>query len=445
MNPLDAVTNRERESETTGLRHPDSASAIYPHARHRELVVHALILTGVALAARLAFLAWLPAGAYSADVDKWLEVDRVLQAGGNPYNVTDHLNWPPFWMQVVFAIGWLARASAVPFVAVLRTVLIAVELSAILLVYALLTRVTSPRSAFWLVLIGVALNPVAILLICQHGNFDIFVATFILLALQRLLRFAERDEPVDWLWACAFIGLGVLAKTVPAVLVPLLAFRINRVRWSERLLGALLLVGPVVLGTSIIYTLGPTQVTANVLHYRSYPGWFGITGVLQLAGVSDGGALYRRGFALSVLIMLAALFIAAARKRNAGTEQLVLFAIGPLAAVPGLGPGYSPQYITWFVMLLPVAFAATSSRWLRTSIPVFLSIAAVTYVIEYAMFTSHGSFWVRLHPTPSLLATSTRWSTQAAQTRIRLPLFGAWLWLLATVFARAIQLTRHRR
>src|SRR5262245_39666032 len=175
MNPLDAVTNRERESETTGLRHPGSASASDPHARHRELVVHALILTGVALAARLAFLAWLPAGAYSADVDKWLEVDRVLRAGGNPYNVTDHLNWPPFWMQVVFAIGWLARASALPFVAVLRTVLIGVELSAILLVYALLTRVTSPRSAFWLALIGVALNPVAILLSCQHGNFDIFV------------------------------------------------------------------------------------------------------------------------------------------------------------------------------------------------------------------------------------------------------------------------------
>src|SRR5262245_12116888 len=443
MNPLDAVTNRERESKITGLRHPGSASASAPHARHRGLVVHALVLTGVALAARLAFLAWLPAGAYSADVDNWLEVDRVIRAGGNPYNLTDHLNWPPFWMQLVFAIGWLARALALPFVAVLRTVLITAELLAILLVYALLTRVASPRRAFWLVLLGVALNPIAILLICQHCNFDIFVATFILLALQRLLRFAEGGEPVEWLWACAFIGLGVLAKTVPAVLVPLLAFRINRLRWSERLLGALLLVGPVVLGTSIIYPLGPAQVTANVLHYRSYPGWFGITGLLQLAGVSEGGALYRRGFALSFLILLAALFIAAARTRNASAEELVLFAIGPLAALPGLGPGYSPQYLTWFVMLLPVAFAATSSRWLRTAIPVFLSIAAVTYVIEYAMFTSHGSFLVRLHPTARLLATSAQWSTQAGQTRIRLPLFGTWLWLLSAVFARAIQLTRH--
>lgn len=411
-------------------------------ARTREGVLHGLMLCGVALAARLAFLAWLPSGTYSADVDHWLEVDRVLSAGGNPYNLTEHLNWPPLWMQTVFAVGRLARASNLQFVTVLRAVLITVELSSILLAYGLLRRVASPRRALWLVIGAGALNPVAILLICQHCNFDIFIAVFVLLTVICVSRFAERGDPVDWLWACVFIGLGTLAKTVPLVLVPLLAFHVHRLRWSERLLGVLLVLGPVTLGMSVIYALGPAQISANVLHYRSYPGWFGISGLMQLGGVYDWGAVYRRCFAVSFLIVVMGLIVVAVRRRRTSVEERVLLTLVLLAAVPGLGPGYSPQYITWFLMLLPIALAVTSSRWLRTAIPAFLAIAAATYVIEYAMFTSHGSFWVKLHPTPEILETSARWSTQAGQTRIRLPLFLGWLWLLAALSARLLQSMR---
>jgi dolichyl-phosphate-mannose-protein mannosyltransferase len=412
---------------------------VHENARSQGFVRHALILILAALAARLAFLAFLPAGAYSSDVASWVDVDRILSNGGNPYNVTDRLNWPPFWIQIIFAIGHVARASGLEFVNVLRSVLILMEMSVLLLTYGVIRRLASPSRALILVLVSVALNPVAILLICQHGNFDIFVAAFVLLAVICANVFAESGDPVDWLSACAFIGLGVLAKTVPLVLIPMLAFGLGRLRWTTRSLGAVLVLGPASLGMSIIYILGPTPVSANVLHYRSYAGWFGVTGLLELGGLGGVIRLYTRAFEAAFLVVLAALMVLAIRRARATAEELVLIPVCLLAALPGLGPGYSPQYVYWFLPLLPIAFAVTPGAWVRRAIPVFLVIAAGTYLIEYAMFTAHGNFWAKLRPTPAVLEASARWSTKARQTLIRLPLFVAWMGLLAAVSTRVAQ------
>ena len=400
--------------------------------------LHALVLIAAALAARLAFLAVLPTGAYSDDVDSWLNVDRLLSNGVNPYNVTDQLGWPPFWVQIIFAIGHVARASGLEFVTVLRSVLLTVEMGVLLVTYGVIRRLVSPSQAVFLVLVAVALNPVAILLICQHGNFDVFVAAFVLLALISAHVFAESGDPVDWLCACAFLGLGALAKTVPLVLVSVLAFGFQRLRWTTRCLGAVLVLGPAALGMSVIYILGPEPVTANVLHYRSYAGYFGITGLLELGGFHGAVRIYARAFQAAFLLVLAGLMFMAIRRERPSTEELVLIPLGLLAAVPGLGPGYSPQYLYWFLPLLPIAFAVTPSTWVRRAIPVFALIAAATYVVEYAMFQSHGSFWAKLHPTAEILGASARWSTKAGQTWTRLPLFAAWLGLLTAVSARVM-------
>lgn len=413
-------------------------------ARSRGFFSHAIVLVSAALAARLAFLALLPAGTYSADVVSWLNVDRVLLNGGNPYNVTDQLNWPPFWAQLIFAIGHVARASGLEFVTVLRSLLITVEMGVLLLTYTAIRRCTSPSQALRLVLAAMALNPAAILLICQHGNFDVFVGAFVLLTVIYACEFAERGDPVDWLCACAFLGLGVLAKTVPLVLVPVLAFGLQRLRWTTHCLGVALVLGPATLGMSVIYILGPESVSANVLHYRSYAGWFGITGLVELGGFASAVRLYGRVFEASLLIVIAGLTVEALRTARATAEELVLIALGLLAVVPGLGPGYSPQYLYWFLPLLPIAFAVTPSKWVRRSLALFVVIAAGTYLVEYAMFPSHGSFWAKLHPTPEVLDASARWSTKAGQTWIRLPLFVAWLLLLTSVSARVAQCLRSR-
>jgi hypothetical protein len=260
----------------------------------------------------------------------------------------------------------------------------------------------------------------------------------VLLAIVCAARFADSADPVDWLCAAACIGLGVFVKTVPLILAPMLAFGVRRLRWTTRVLGAALVVAPAALGVGVIYVLGPAEVSANVLHYRSYAGWFGITGLLDLAGVPGANRLYARVFEVAFVIALAALAAAASRKPRASFEDLVLIPLALLAAVPGLGPGYSPQYIYWFLALVPIAFGMSQSIWMRRSIAVFLGIAACTYIVEYAMFQSHGAFWTTLHPTPAVFETSARWSTMAGQTWIRLPLFAAWAAMLVAVARRII-------
>ena len=226
----------------------------------------------------------LPEAAHSVDVDHWQLVAAVLADGGNPYRDTILLNWPPIWMQLIFALDKTASLLGVPFFRVLQVFLIVVE-SLLIVGLSLVIRQVAPGvNARKILIWGVALNPVAILLVVQHGNFDTLVALWLVLFAASLLRYGRRGEAVDWLAACLFLGLGVVTKTVPFVLAPLLADGFRRSPALVRFIGCSLLLGPVVLGMSIVYVLSPAEVTANVLAYRSFSGWFGVTGLLSLAG-----------------------------------------------------------------------------------------------------------------------------------------------------------------
>jgi hypothetical protein len=134
---------------------------------------------------------------------------------------------------------------------------------------------------------------------------------------------------------------------------------------------------------------------------------------------------------------LCALF--AVRRSRATNEELPLYFLGLLAVVPGLGPGYGPQYIYWFLALLPIVFVASTNARVRRAIVLFHAVAVATYITEYAMFKSHGSFLVHLNPTDDLKYLSGGMSSQLAQACIRMPLFLAWVFMLGAIFARAGQ------
>src|SRR6185503_9848672 len=107
-------------------------------------------------------------------------------------------------------------------------------------------------------LVGIALNPVAIILVCQHGNSDVQVGLLVTLAVAALGAHRRSRELAAWLGGCLFLGLGVLAKTVPLVLAPLLVPGARRASGTERALGAALLLGPAALGTAVILVLAPS-------------------------------------------------------------------------------------------------------------------------------------------------------------------------------------------
>ena len=138
-----------------------------------------------AWAARTAFILLMPP-AFSLDARHWYEVAEALAQGRNPYSVTFYLNWPPLWMQVTWAIAQLSTLAQVPFARVLQAVLILIESAAIVALFRLLRRLAPAADIRLALLAGISLDPIAILLICQHVNFDVIVALWIVLV---------RDEP----------------------------------------------------------------------------------------------------------------------------------------------------------------------------------------------------------------------------------------------------------
>ena len=411
-----------------------------------------VIVLGLAWAARAAFMIFIPPGARCFDAFSWETEAKIMASGGNPYHANALLNWPPFWMQTIFVISKAAAILHVPFFRALQGFLILVESVVIIQLVKLIQEIAPAANARKLAIIGIALNPVAILLICQHCNFDIIVALWLLLFVRSLLRYNRSNNPIDWLSACLFLGLGILTKTVPLLLIPMLAGGFRQAAASARFVGAALLLGPVTLGMSIIYVLAPADVTANVLAYRSASGTFGISGLMYLAGVEKYVTVPNVLFYALLLATMAMTWILFWRRQSIGSGETVLYAAILLAAVPSLGPGYATQYIYWFIPLLVATYAYFNSQW-RTVLIGFGLISACTYVAEYALYRSMDIIscicWREQKMPPHLnLALQTmnsenaaqiesvlrliqEWGSQAGHVLLNLPTFIAYLALLA--------------
>ena len=410
------------------VRRTDTVTSAGPNARPAGS--DAAVVLGASLLARLLFLSLLPASAHSVDADHWEQVFRLLEAGENPYEATPYLNWPPVWPGLLYVIGTVADALELSFLRVLQVFLIAVESLVIVGVLRLVRQLAPGANARRIVLWGIALNPVAILLTCQHGNFDVIVALWVVLFAGSLVRFHRSGSVGAWLAACAFLGLAIVTKTVPLVLTPLLALRWRSVPPRTRWLGAALVFVPVVVGVGVIYALAPEAVTQHVLRYRSLGGWFGVTGLLARLGLSWLIGAYGTVFNLLLIGILAATGLRLARRGVSSEREIVLLAALLLLTIPALGPGYGPQYLQWSFPLLVALYPAYDARW-RQTLGIAAIVAAGTYVVEYALFPSHGAFLLHLaEGNGRVVEWSRAWSGQAGQTWIRLPLFAALLGVL---------------
>jgi hypothetical protein len=73
------------------------------------------LVLAVAWAVRVLFILILPPSARSFDSISSETVAKTLEWGGNPYKETPLLNWPPFWMQLDYAISKTAAVLGIPF------------------------------------------------------------------------------------------------------------------------------------------------------------------------------------------------------------------------------------------------------------------------------------------------------------------------------------------
>jgi len=394
-----------------------------------------LVVLGCSWLVRAAVIATWPRSAHSDDLDSWIRVAHELNSGANPYVTTTIVKWPPFAIVVVWLIDHVARAVGVSFFMAMRVALIGAESGIVVVLYVLLTRFAPARTVRWLLLVGISLNPMAILFVCQHENIDVFVGLFVVLALWALVVYDRTNDVVPWLAGCLALGLGAFTKTVPLVLAPLLAPGFRAASKLGRTLGAALFLGPIALGLSVVFVLAPRAVIDNVFLYRSIRGYFGITGLLRIAHLDGLGGAYDRLFTLVLIASVVVLF-RAAWYRGLGASMTVLLAGLLLAAIPALGPGYGPQYAYWYIPPLLATYPLLDDAWRRILLA-FYAVAAATYVVEYAFLRALGRFLVAFFDKSSfLLKVSDRVSTPGAETVLRVPLFIAFLVLLTAGFRR---------
>jgi hypothetical protein len=401
-----------------------------------------LLLVAVAIAARMAFIGFMP-HVYSKDLHAWLRVIDLLQAGGNPYRETSVLNWPPFWMNVLFGIGKLSGWWGVSATVLIQGLLTMAEVVVMAVVWWVSLRLLQ-KDLFRPLLVGWALNPVCIFLSCQHANFDVFAGLWVLLAAGALLAFYKAGVETYWLAACFCIGMGIFTKTIPFILLPVLLVGIRGVSGIGKLLGGLLVVVPVGIGVATIYTLAPDGVREHVLGYRSMAGWYGITGLFNVLHIYSAIDVYSR---LSLYLMLALMVFAGLRLVRCtvlSPVQLLVAMLTMLLFIPCMGPGYSPPYVLWYLPLLLLYYGIAAPATQRLML-VGWGILALTYMAEYALFLSHGAFAAVWIPGTPMLDFCTQIGLSHWQTIVRLPMFVVYMVFFVTLlFARDNKIFLHK-
>lgn len=417
-----------REPEVGAMADNPVGTGVLRRHEVREIAV----ALGVLLIVRGIILAIFPHGLGSVDLRSWIEVTNLLLAGENPYTLTDKLNWPPFWMQILYVLGRLTLATSISFELLVKLLLVSVEGAVVVALYLTARRLLGADRPLRTVVVAICANPVALLLSLQHCNFDVFVGLWVLLFFGAVARFSQSGEEKHWLLGTLFLGLAIWTKTVPLCLVPVALFGIRRVSAPARLVGAFLIFAPITIAMSVIYVLTPAGVTEHVLRYRSSPGFFGVSGLLDLLDLHGVTSLTA---VLFQVLFLGAIVYAAVRfyRRDTITPSALLGVILLfLMSIPVLGPGYAPQYAYWFLPLLALYYhCATGSA--RRVLLALHCVMVLTYIVEYALFRTHGQYLRYLIQTDTTQHLSRVLSTNAGQTLVRLPLFGLYIALLAGI------------
>ena len=277
-----------------------------------------------------------------------------------------------------------------------------------------------------ILLVAIALNPAAIFQVTQHGNFDVLMALWIVLGIDSLVQFHREHRKNDWLLACLWLGLGVLTKTIPLILAPLLAIDAKKLSARDLIAGIFLFLAPATIGVGVLFAISPQYTINSIFSYQSIGGSYGITGILSMFRADELISLHKIIFKLAAC---GAIFLLSAFLYRSGLRserKIVLLGAVILLAVPTLGPGYAAQYVYWTLPLFAVAWAAFEVyRWRRLLI-FSLIILAATDLFEYLFFQPNGALARHLFPQSQFVQnTMIIWNDPVGQTQVRLPLFCA--------------------
>jgi len=289
------------------------------------------------------------------------EIARDLLAGEN---VLSRLPYLPFLVYWIAASEWLGCTIGLDFTFWIKLPSIVADVLLLLVLDRHFRNQETPVPIASKALLLYALNPVTMLVSGYHGQFDLIPTVFLVLSIVLL---AQRSRTMNIVLASLSLGLGILAKTWPGLMV--LCVMVGRqLRNREKV--------TFVAGVAVIPFLGLlasvlafgdgvpefVSLVRQALQAGAIPGWWGYTGLASgirwLAGLPVGqfGPLMRYKLLIVFVPVLSVVWLTRKMELRCSTfwSLLALFIVAP---------GFGLQSLSWLVPFFVMGLGWSGIGW----------------------------------------------------------------------------------
>lgn len=275
------------------------------------------------------FLAYFFFGNF--DQESYEIVADYTLRGMNVYAMTDRYNYSPLWSYVLAGLDYIALEIHLPFHFILRSFLTAIDLLDAFLIALIADR--NKSGTFWFGFFAYWLNPVSILIIGFHGQFDnlsmlpLLVAVFI--ASDR-----QKKPALSWIWILG--TLSILIKQISLFSVVLLFYHTAKSKFRT----AIMLFGAAIVFLSSFIPFIRTSegnIFKNVFLYHGNSGIYGFGSFLPI----------NWALILFILGMTAMIILSTGKFHLPLSKTLEFSVISFLALTYGIGEQYFLLPVLW--------------------------------------------------------------------------------------------------
>lgn len=269
------------------------------------------------------------------DQDSYEIVARLMQRGANVYAETNRYNYSPVWAHVLFALYTLARWANLSFHLCVRGFLTLADLGTACLIAAVAAKsrrcsATAAFTAYWL-------NPVSVLIVGYHGQFETLAFLPVLAAMLLTMR-ADGSARTLAVWALGTVALLIKQTTCFSVWMIVYYTAVSRRR-------AVLLAA----ASSAVFLMSflpylpqaANGIVKNVLVYGGMPFPYGVVRLLP----------HSVSRALLLLVMGLLPWLAKDKLRLELVPAMLLVALAFLAFADGVGEQF---------FIIPLIFGAVA-------------------------------------------------------------------------------------
>lgn len=302
----------------------------------RKIKTNQIILNGllillflVGLFSRLA-LAYFPYGNY--DQESYEIVAGIMSQHQNVYAETERYNYSPIWSYFLYGLKQTGDDFKLPYHFMIRSFLTLVDL-----VNALLIGLISSKNAkahFRWGFLAYWLNPVAILIIGFHGQFENLATTPLLIAVYLLESGKAQKHINPWIWVLGTLSVMIKQITVFSVIVLFLYTYKNRYKTLGLLAAS---AGMFLLSFLPYIQTSNGMILKHVFLYQSNGGLYGLTVLLP----------YQLSIFIFFVGMTAVILSMKGWLKSSLIDSIELSTVSFLALTHGIGEQYFLLPVLW--------------------------------------------------------------------------------------------------